>query len=285
MQASGASQEGQSAGRTVQRRPSVLLLLQDLAASFRTPGFWLYGAWIDASLRHRSQALGALWSVAGTLAFVVLLGTLYSQVLVTQDPTYFAHLATGYVVFSLVQQSLRQSTSVFVKNRGMIQNGYVKYVDYVLRMFCAELITVAYKFTIVLGAIIIFPVEIGPSILVLALTFPLFLGAVLGLCLLLSVVGARYPDVGELVKTVLRIAFFITPIIWVPNAISGKGAYLGSFLYANPFYYLIEIIRAPLVYGRVPWLEIIVVATAIPIIWLLASLAYRRARPYIPLWV
>ena len=56
-------------------------------------------------------------------------------------------------------------------------------------------------------------------------------------------------------------------------------------MYANPFYYLIEIIREPLVYGHVPWFEIGVVAAAIPIIWLLASLAYARARPYLPLWI
>ena len=99
--------------KTKRRSTSVLTLFQDLVASFRSPGFWLYGAWIDTSLRHRSQALGAFWSVAGTLVFVVLLGTLYSHVLQNQrlDPITRilrrASCSGSSFQRSLVQSSLR----------------------------------------------------------------------------------------------------------------------------------------------------------------------------------
>ena len=118
--------------KTKRRSTSVLTLFQDLAASFRSPGFWLYGAWIDTSLRHRAQALGAFWSVAGTLVFVILLGTLYSHVLHNRSSSYYAYLATGFVLWAFISGSLVQSSLVFTKNRSMIQNGYVKYPDYVL---------------------------------------------------------------------------------------------------------------------------------------------------------
>ena len=97
--------------------------------------------------------------------------------------------------------------------------------------------------------------------------------------------GARYADFAELLRTIMRLGFFVTPIIWVPGAAGGKAGIIGPFIYANPFYYLIEIIRAPLVYGHVPWFEVGVVAAAVPIIWMLASLAYARARPFVPLWI
>ena len=89
--------------KTKRRTTSVLTLFQDLVASFRSPGFWLYGAWIDTSLRYRAQALGAFWSVAGTLVFVVLLGTLYSTVLHNRQRTYYAHLATGFVLWDFIK--------------------------------------------------------------------------------------------------------------------------------------------------------------------------------------
>jgi len=273
------------AARVLRRRPSRWVLFYDLVEAWRAPGFWLYGAWMDASLRHRSQALGAFWMVAGTLVFVLLLGTLYSQALNNQNQTYYAHLATGYVFFIFVQQSLSQACKVFALDRGMIQNGYVKYVNYVLRMFGSQFINLLYNLIVVVGAILLTPVALTPAVFALVLTLPLFLLATLGACFFMSVIGARYPDVGELVRTTLRLAFFVTPIIWIPDAASGKGAYLAPFLFANPFYYLVEIIRAPLVYGHVPWLEIGVVATAVPVIWLGAGLAYARSKPYIPLWI
>lgn len=272
--------------RMVGGQPSRFVLLHDLAASLKAPGFWLYGAWLDESLRHRSQVLGAFWGVAGTLLLVVLLGTLYSQILNTRGgASYYAHLATGYVSFIFVQKCLATGARVFSQNRSTIENGYVKYADYVLRMFCAQLVNLGYNLIVVVGAIVLVPVVLTPAALVLFVTVPLFLLATLGACFLLAVVGARYSDFVELLRTLLRIAFFVTPILWLPHAVGGKSAIIGPFLYANPFYYLIEIIRAPLVYAHVPWLEIGVVAAAIPVIWLLAILVYARARPYIPLWV
>jgi homopolymeric O-antigen transport system permease protein len=268
----------------VRGRPSILTLFKDLIASFKAPGFWLYGARIDTSVRYRSQALGAFWMVSGTLAFVLLLGTLYSQVLRADSEIYYAHIATGYVLWIFIQQSLQQSTRIYKKNVSMIQNGYVKYVDYVLRLVASQVINLGYNLFVVVGAIMLTPVHVTTHALVLLWTVPLFFVAVLGTCFFLSVIGARYPDFGELTQTVLRLCFFITPIIWMPSG-PGKGAILGAFLYANPFYYLLEIVRGPLVYGHMPWFEIGIVTAAVPVIWLLAALAYARAKPYIPLWI
>lgn len=269
----------------LRRRPSRFALFSDLKDSLRAPGFWLFGAWIDTSLRFRSRALGALWMVAGTLSFVVFVGTLYAQVLDTDGSIYYAYLATGFVFWSFMQQLFNQSTRLFYKSKSMIQNGYVKYADYVLRLFVGQAIQLAYNLSIIVGAILLVPVHITAAALVLFLTLPLFFLAVLGGCFLLSVVGARYGDIGELVQTVMRLAFLLTPIIWVSTSARGKGSIIGPFLYANPFYYLIEIIRAPLVYGHVPWLEIGVVAAAVPVIWFMAALAYARAKPYVSLWI
>jgi len=284
-QRSGAAPKNAGDAGSVRSRPSIMALFQDLIASFKAPGFWLYGAWIDTSLRYRSQALGAFWMVAGTLLFVVMLGTLYSQVLRSNSQTYYAHLATGFVLWLFIQQSLQYSARLFKKNVSMIQNGYVKYVDYVLRLFAGQLINLGYNLLIVVGAVVLTPVLVTSADVILLLTVPLVLLAVLGACFFLSVIGARYPDIPEFLQTVLRLFFFITPIIWVPSATVGKGAAIGAFIYANPFYYLLEIVRGPLVYNIIPWFEIGVVAAAIPVIWLFTALAYARARPYIPLWI
>jgi ABC-type polysaccharide/polyol phosphate export permease len=153
----------------------------------------------------------------------------------------------------------------------------------VLRLVCSQAINLGYNILIIIGVILLTPVHVTISALALFVTVPLLLLAVLGMCIVFSIVGARYPDFGELVQTLLRLFFFITPIIWMPG--QGKGAIIGAFIYANPFYYLIEIVRGPLVYNQVPWLEIGVVAAAVPLIWLMAAVAYARAKPFIPMWI
>lgn len=271
------------AGFTPRKPVPFLALLQDLAASFRTPGFWLYGAWIDTSLRYRSQAFGPVWMIMGTLVFVLVLGSLYSQVLGDTNPVYFGHLAAGYVLWIFMQQLLVQSARLFANNRNMIQNGYVKYADYELRLFVNGLITLAHNLLVVVGVMVVTQIALTSAAWVLFLTVPLLMVTLLGAAFLFSIIGARYPDFFELLQTLLRLGFFITPIIWTVSGV-GKGALIGPFLYLNPFYYLIEIVRGPLIYGYVPWIEIGAVTAAAVVVWLLACAVYARAKPYIPLW-
>ncbi|WP_108682460.1 ABC transporter permease [Methyloceanibacter sp. wino2] len=259
-------------------------LIRDVLASLRAPGFWLYGAWIQTSVRYRSQALGAFWMVAGTLAFVTMLGTLYSQMLGGDNPYYFGHLAAGYVFWTFMQQLLVKSSRLFQQNGSMIQNGYVNYPDYVLRDFTGQLINLAYNLIVVVGAMVVTQIPLTTAAVALLLTVPLLMLTILGVCLFFSVLGARYPDFGELLQSLMRLAFFLTPIIWSTGT-TGKAGMIGPFIYLNPFYYLVEIIRGPLIYGVVPWFEIGVVVLLALIAWSVACIVYRRAKPYIPLWV
>jgi homopolymeric O-antigen transport system permease protein len=270
--------------RSQKRSRSLMPLFQDIAASFRAPGFWLYGAWIDTSLRYRSQALGAFWMVAATLTFVLVLGSLYSRVFSHDNPVYFGHLATGYVFWIFMQQLLVKSSRLFSSYKSMIQNGYVKYADYELRGFVGQLINLAYNLLVVVGVMVATQIVPTTAALMLFFTVPLLLITMLGASFFLSVLGARYPDFGELLQSVLRLGFFVTPIIWSVGSV-GKATMIGPFIYLNPFYYLIEVVRGPLIYAIVPWFEIGVTAAMAVIIWALAAVVYARAKPYIPLWV
>ena len=60
---------------------------------------------------------------------------------------------------------------------------------------------------------------------------------------------------------------------------------IGAALYFNPFYYLIEVVRAPLMSGTVPAFEIMVLLIALPVGWLVASFLYARTQYSIALWV
>ncbi|QNT78209.1 ABC transporter permease [Entomobacter blattae] len=97
------------------------------------------------------------------------------------------------------------------------------------------------------------------------------------LCLFLGTLGARYRDVSPMIASILPILFFMTPMIWKPDLI-----YLGrQYMLLNPFFPLIEIMRAPLM-GEIPRLSIWVFAIGYSVIIWLAGffvLTKVRARP------
>ena len=60
--------------------------------------------------------------------------------------------------------------------------------------------------------------------------------------LLLGLVSARFRDVPPIVESVVRILFFVTPVIWMPEFLPERIALLTW----NPFFHFLEVVRAPL---------------------------------------
>ena len=59
---------------------------------------------------------------------------------------------------------------------------------------------------------------------------------------LAAITSARFRDVPQIVGAVMQFAMFMTPVFWKPDQV-GRDHVL---LEANPFYYMFEVVRAPL---------------------------------------
>ena len=99
--------------------------------------------------------------------------------------------------------------------------------------------------------------------------------------LLFGVLSARYRDVPPLVASITRIAFFVTPIIWMPEHLPARAVLLEF----NPFFHLLELVRAPLlgqVPGLVSWLAVMCVTFSG---WLVTFALFLRCRGRIAYWI
>jgi lipopolysaccharide transport system permease protein len=100
-------------------------------------------------------------------------------------------------------------------------------------------------------------------------------------CLLLGAVCARFRDIPPIVGSVMQMAFFISAVIWKPSQL-GVHEWLLAF---NPFFTLLEVVRAPLL-GEVPsavvWLSAALSSIALcGVSWLL----FARVRGRIAFWI
>jgi homopolymeric O-antigen transport system permease protein len=268
-------------------RPCVKLsqLIDDFYQSVRHKGFWFYSSWIEILLSYRSTLLGPLWILIGTGVFVFAIGSLYGRVILSGGSNvYLPHLAIGITLWYFITQTAIGSCHFFRSFRSDILDGDNSYTDLILKLITTNLIYLLHNSVIVIIAMMLTEVELSISSLVVLITAPLMLLNIIWMCVILSILGARFPDLQELVQSSLRLMFFVTPILWMPHE-HLRGAVIDALLYVNPFYYLVEVIRAPLVYGHVPYFEIAVLTAALPIGWLAASLLYARTRPWMALWL
>lgn len=260
-------------------------LSQDLYQSFKARGFWLYSAWIEVLLGYRSTILGPLWSVIGTAFFIFVVGGLFKRMMAADEGNfYLVHLAVGYVLWQYMSKTITQSGRFFKSNASSILDGIASWTDVVLKETLKNLINLIHNVLVVLLAFIY--VGLYPSInsIVLFITLPLVFFVVFFVSLTLAILGTRYSDLVEMTRSIMRIMFFITPILWVPGE-SSRGPLVDAILYFNPFYYLIEVVRGPLVYGKIPYFEMAVVGAALLFGWLIASFLYARTKSVIALWL
>src|SRR5262249_18316337 len=118
----------------------------------------------------------------------------------------------------------------------------------------------------------------------------LFVPALLLVCvtmawmnLVIAMVGARFRDLQPIIGSVLQLVFFVTPLIWDRHLVVGKVHDL--FVDANPFYHLVEIMRAPLL-GRAPSSLTIATVTMMAVVgWYITYLLFVRFRRRIPYWL
>jgi ABC-type polysaccharide/polyol phosphate export permease len=102
-----------------------------------------------------------------------------------------------------------------------------------------------------------------------------------GLVLVLSVICTRFRDMPQIVTSLLQLLFFLSPIIWTPS----EAMRASAIVWLNPFYSLIEIVRAPLLAQAVGAREWAIAIGSAGLILILGLMMYGRFRRVIAYWL
>jgi ABC-type polysaccharide/polyol phosphate export permease len=152
---------------------------------------------------------------------------------------------------------------------------------YVYREVWRNLVIFLHNLIIYLLMLVVFGINPGFGVLLAVPALALVLLNGLGFAFILGIFSARFRDIPPLIANFVQLVFFVTPILWQKEILQQR-AWIANF---NPFTYLIEIVRKPLLGQPLPlnsWL-IVLGFTALNIA--VATLFYRRYRWRIPYWM
>jgi ABC-type polysaccharide/polyol phosphate export permease len=258
-------------------------LFSDLRQSLSSPSTWIYPAWLAFRAPYRKSVLGTVWPILSPLAFVAILGTLFSVVMGRPAEEFIPSLAIGLIVWNYINSLFMSSVEYFFANSQIIMQGHVVHATLMLRSITKASFYLLLQSSIIAGVLIYFgvvPTAVFPLFLVgLALLF----AHSLWVMVVLGILTARYHDLKQLIPIVMRVGFLATPIIWMPH--SERGEFLAPFLLLNPFYHVLEPIRAPLL-GQLPdfasyWISLVMALLGLAA----AAQCYRLFQHRAILWV
>lgn len=270
-----------SAASTTASHRQLRLAVADISNGLTMWPLWGRLGWNDIAQRYRRSLLGPFWLTASMAVMVIALGFVYSQIFKTTLRDFMPFLCIGLLVWGFVSSVITEAGTLFTGAESYIKQIKLPFSLYVFRFIWSRLIIFAHNFVIYFGIIIYFQIWPGlAGLCFLPGLAVLVLNGVLA-SYYLGMASTRFRDIPPIVGSIVQILFFLTPIMWKPSFLGDK-----SFLVAlNPFYHLIEIVRAPLL-GSFPTAVNWWVAAGITLLNFLVALAFfTRFRSRISYWI
>ena len=233
---------------------------------------WTHLGWRDIRARYANTVMGPLWSTLSIALTAIALGVVYSTIFEVELNSYLPFLMAGLLSWYFISICLTEGPAHLVLSRAVILNTVFPIEVFAFQTVYRNLITLAFSIPVAIVISSIFLGFPGASLLWLV-------PAIIGLCAslaaavgLLGLLGARFPDIGILMPSLLLIVFLVTPIIWPPSALEGRAAIVNW----NPVFWLVELLRQPLLGSPPPMTSWLCLLIALIVTWSLWMLFSRR---------
>ncbi len=239
--------------------------------------FWLSLVRMDLRTRYKGSALGLGWSLLQPLAMTAILTLAFQRLL--HVPIYFfaPYLLCGLAFWGFVLNAALQGCVCFHQAESYIRQHPAPLAIYPLR----TVLGYGFHFLLALGVVILLAAVlrgISNPLALLTLIPSAALMMLLGwaLAVLGGLINVHFPDTRHLAEVVFQGLFYLTPIIYPPEATKGDGYLTLVFAY-NPLTSFLRLLRDPIIYGEVPSLVTYLSASATTAAALVAA-AYALRR-------
>lgn len=258
------------------------LALADVAEGLRRWELWGTLGWHDIRQRYRRSVLGPFWISISMGAMVGGLSLLWSTLFQQSIPRYLPHFALGYITWTFLQTLILEGCTAFYGFDSIIKQIPVPLSVHIYRTVWRNLIIAAHNMTIYV--VIIAGIGIWPGLGLLTGLLGYALLSVFGVAaaLIVGILSARFRDIPPILGSVLQMIFFFSPILWLPEALPPEHRYLVTY---NPLYYMIEVVRQPLLGQALPPMFWLIAASITAITCLVALALFARFRKRIAYWV
>jgi lipopolysaccharide transport system permease protein len=201
-------------------------------------------------MRYRRTAFGPLWHVFTLSLWGAGVGLVYARLFDQAMGFFLPYLMIGFVLWGAISSSLVDAGYAFINSEGYIKQFARPAQVFVLRYWLANLLTLAMG----LGVFLLFAVltdrPFGVGTLWVFPALLLFMAILLAHSSILANLTVFARDFPHLMSGALQVLFFVTPIIFTTEMLAKRGL---AFVYQfNPLWYMLEVVRYPLMYAASP---------------------------------
>ena len=219
------------------------MALQDLRNSVHRMDLAWSLAWHDVVSRYRGSILGPFWITLSMASMVIGIGLVYANLFEVALETFLPLVALGIVFFGTISGVITEGCDTFVRASSMLSQTSLPMFTFVWRTVLRNVINLAHHLVIVVGVLLVYGYwrQMNPAGALVGLVFLIVNAA--WISMLVAIASARFRDIPQVVTSIMQFAIFITPVFWPADRLKGAKHVV---LDLNPFYHMLEAVRAPL---------------------------------------
>lgn len=245
---------------------------------------WILLAYQDIQLRYRRSVLGPFWITLSMAITVYSMGYLYAHLFHQNLSTYYPFLVTGMLVWTLISTVVSDISDGLVASDSFIKQIKLPYTLFMHRIAYRNVLIFFHNIFVYIPILVIFHKTVSVNfytILFIPGLAVIYINTITW-GLVIAMIGARYRDIAQVVKSLLQIIFFLTPVMWTRDILGTRGQFIVDF---NPFYAVIELIREPLL-GTLPSFKCVLMTLAVTFIGIIISARFfSKYRSRIVYWL
>ncbi|MEK5257112.1 ABC transporter permease [Paenibacillus sp. FSL F4-0125] len=228
----------------------------------------------DLKNKYRNSILGIGWSLLYPLGLVAIIGVVYSQLMGQPLRDFIPYLFSGLIPWMFITQCADGGTMTFLNAEGYIKQTRIPVIVFPLRTMFGSFIQLMISLSAFL--LIILFINIDSFNFKMLLVIPaMCLWLILGVSITIisGLVNTYFRDFIHIQSLLLQGLFYATPIVF-PAEMLRDGNF--EWLYQwNPIYYILEIIRRPLL-GEFPSSNAWIIASVIIISAFLTAITLMK---------
>lgn len=199
-----------------------------------------------------------------------MIGFVFTLLMKDRRPNYFIYYFAGANFFAIISGILNRAPLIFLQNENYIKKINLPKLIYILNAVAMELVNFFLSTTVL--------IVIGLCTGVLNLSWSVFMSLIpvalislflVGLSCVMAVMTVFFRDFIHIGPAFVQAAFFFTPVIYDSNMIPPQ---YREWLKLNPFYYFVELFRAPLLDQVMPSAQFLVISSVLSVVLLLVGI-------------
>ena len=251
---------------------SMALGYSDLLSGLAAVEIWSTFALHEIVQRYRRSVIGPFWLLVPIIAITAGMGYVFAGLTGKSVPTLLPYMVMGVVFWSFISGMLIEGAATFISAEGMIRSLPVPLSVQLFKTICRNIITLAHIVLIYVPLVLLFDVRPGWDALLFIPGVALATLNLSWMAALVAVASTRFRDVPLMLASLVQFLMFLTPVFWSPASLPGRT----FFVQGNPFYWLLEVMRGPLL-GDAPDLGVWLGVSAMAVVgWAIAASVYAR---------